>query len=247
MQDDDLKDFELYQDGAQTGRHDKPAHLDNLRAERISTAENINRGYSRFIKKLQFALPILAFLLIMMIFNWNYFEGDQIIPVEQEDIKLNMEQEIGQNELINPNFESVDGKGQPFKLTAEKAIQDNRYKSDEMLLENPSGTMTLNSGEMVTLRAQNGKYFQVRQHLDLQEDVVLTHSSGYELTTSIMHVDLDNNKAWSNENVYLAGSQGYIHSNGMEASAVDEIVIFKGPAKMLLNINNKDSFGELLP
>ena len=226
----------------------RTSRLDNLHADRGTTAQNINQGYSRFIRKVQIALPIVALLLIIVIFGWNRFEGDKIVPIKQEDIQPEIRQEIGKNELVNPRFESIDTKGQPFTLTADKAIQDNNDDNGEMLLENPSGTMALKSGDNVTISSNKGAYQQIKQYLDLNENVVLAHSQGYELKTQTLHVDLSANKAWSNEAVRVTGPEGEINAKGIEASSDTEIIIFKGPAKMLLTLE-KDAmnFGEMLP
>lgn len=241
--DNDLKDFELYKDGEEP----KTERLESLRPERGNTTDNINKGYSRFIRKVQFALPVMALLLLAIIFNWNRFESDKIVPIKQQDIKPEIRQEISQNELINPNFESIDEKGQPFKLKADKATQDSTNENDEMLLENPSGSMQLNSGEELTIRSKNGAYSKIKQRLNLTNDVVLSHSAGYELKTEIMHVDLAKNIAWSQETVNVTGPEGTITSSGVEASSPNETVIFKGPAKMLLTFDNAHAFGDLLP
>lgn len=244
--DEDLENFELYKDGQEKGS--KASRLANLDANRGQTADNINRGYSRFIRKVQIALPVLALLLIALIFGTNIYEGDKIVPLEQEEVRPQIRQDIGKNELINPQFESMDEKGQPFKITADKATQDSSDQNSNMLLENPSGKMDLKSGENVTLSANAGNYKQLDQYLDLNENVILTHSGGYKLTTNTLHIDLASNKAWSNEAVRVTGPEGEINANGLEASSNNETLIFKGPAKMLLTLeDNAIGFGDMLP
>ena len=142
----------------------------------------------------------------------------------------------------------MDEKGQPFKITAEKATQDSTNENSDMLLVNPSGKMDLKSGENVTLSAKKGNYKQLDQYLDLNDNVVLTHSNGYRLTANTLHIDLEKNKAWSNEAVRVTGPEGEIDATGMEATSENETLIFKGPAKMLLKLdNNNIAFGEMLP
>jgi len=246
--DDDLGNFELYKDGSKSESKPTASRLENLHAVRGETADNINQGYSRFIRKVQIALPILALLLIALIFGMNSYEGDKIVPVQEEDTTPQVRQEIGKNELINPQFESMDEKGQPFKITADKATQDSSNKNSDMLLQNPSGTMNLKSGENVTLSANIGNYKQLDQYLALNENVILTHSGGYQLNTNTLEMDLAANKAWSNEAVRVTGPEGIIHAKGIEASANNETLIFKGPAKMLLTLeDNPLGFGDMLP
>lgn len=225
----------------------KASRLENLYADRGDTAQNINKGYSSFIRKVQFALPVMALLLIGLIIGWNNFEGDKIVPIKEEDVQPQVKQEIGKNELVNPRFESMDEKGQPFVITADKAIQEDGDKG-EMLLENPKGSMDLKNGKTVTLSALKGAYNQIEEYLDLNENVVLTHSEGYDLKTRILHIDLKVNKAWSEQPVRVTGPQGEINALGMTATSSDEKIIFKGPAKMLVHTDSDNlGFGDTLP
>jgi len=246
--DKDLENFELYKDGED--KHSKPSasRLESLQANRGETAQNINKGYSRFIRKVQIALPVLALLLIALIFGMNSYQGDKIIPIQEEDIQPQARQEIGKNELVNPQFESMDEKGQPFKITADTATQNSPDQNSDMLLQNPSGTMNLKSGDTVSLSANKGNYKQLDQYLDLNENVILTHSGGYQLTTNTLQIDLAANKAWSNQTVRVTGPEGEINANGLEVSSDNEKLTFKGPAKMLLTLEDKTmDFGEMLP
>ena len=225
----------------------KASRLDGLKANRGTTEQNLNKGYSKFIKKVQFGLPLLALLLIALIIGWNNFEGDKIVPIKQEDVQPQIKQEIGKNELVNPRFESMDEKGQPFTITANRALQEDGEKG-EMLLDSPKGTMNLNSGEIITLSAQKGAYHQIQQYLDLNDNVVLTHSDGYNLKTRILHVDLQDNKAWSKQPVRVTGPEGEINAVGMTATSQDKKIVFKGPAKMTIQTDsNTLGFGGILP
>ena len=219
--------------------------LGGLYADRNN--KNINKGYSSFIRKVQFGLPLLALLLIAVIIGWNQFGNEKIVPIKEEDVQPKVRQEIGKNELINPNFESIDEKGQPFTITADRALQEDGEKG-EMLLEKPSATMRLEDGKTVTLNSKKGAYHQIEQYLDLHEDVTLTHSEGYELQTRILHVDLKDNKAWSKQPVRVTGPEGEINALGITATSSDKKIIFTGPAKMTLNTqNNTLGFGAILP
>jgi len=211
--------------------------LGGLDNDRQTAAQNINLGYSRFIKRVKFALPLMALLLIALLFGWNSFEGNKIIPINEQDVQPKIKQEIGKNELINPKFESIDAKGQPFRLTADKAVQENKGESD-MFLDNPSGIIDLNSGENFSVKSNSGIYRQLEETLDLSDNVILSHSQGYDLYTDVLHVDMAANKAWSKHPVRVTGPEGNIQAQGIQASAQSETVIFTGPAKMLLNIED---------
>ncbi len=229
----------------------KAERLQHLHSNRETTEKAINTGYSSFIKKVQIALPILAILLVSALFLINN-QGDKIVAVEQEDVQPQIRQQIGKNELINPKFESQDSKGQSFSITADKATQESTNPDGEMLLENPIGTLNLNSGDTVQLTSDSANYQQNEQYIDLKDNVKLSHSLGYEMQTEALNINLTKNKAWSDQTVRVTGKEGSIDATGLEASVNQEndkeVLIFKGPAIMQLDTNqNSNIFGDMLP
>lgn len=222
--------------------------LSALNADHITTEQKLNTGYSTFINRVKFALPLIALIMIVTIFAWNNFEDDKIVAVKEEDVQPEIQQEIGKNELISPKFESIDDKGQPFTITADKAVQE-EGEQGEMLLDNPVGTLKTNTGKTISIRAVDGMYHQTEQALNLQNNVVLNHSDGYTMTTNILFFDLATDKAWSQQPVHVRGPEGTIDAKGgIEATSSNETIIFKGPAKMLLKTDdNTLTFGNSQP
>lgn len=229
---------------------------DALKAERLSRigpatqTPKINKNYTRRIRRLAMILPIIALLMIMVIFNWNSFKDDAISPL-QEEAKAVAKQTIGKNELLNPQFESTDDKGQPFTITANRATQD-QSDEDLVVLENPSGALTLEDGANLTIKATNGQYRQVAQRIFLQDNVVMTHQEqndrrGYQLTTQELHVDMAANAAWSGVDVNAQGPIGTLQAKGMKASSTEETLIFTGPAKLTLMLDSGINIGDVNP
>jgi len=225
----------------------KTTSLDRLSANPQREPRNINENYSRFIRRVRFTLPILAILLIGLIIGWNNFEGNKIIPIQEEEIQPSVKQEIGKNELVNPRFESIDSKGQPFVLTADIATQENGEKG-EMQLTAPTGNLALNNGSNLSISANQGAYHQIEQYLNLNGNVILTHSDGHKMQTERLNIDLAQDSAKSDATVKVTSPQGDINATGASASSNDQTLIFNGPAKMIININNESmSLGNMMP
>ncbi|MFK7838870.1 MAG: LPS export ABC transporter periplasmic protein LptC [Bdellovibrionales bacterium] len=209
--------------------------LSALKSDRQSTQATLNNNYSRFINRVKLILPLLALLLITVIISWDKIENDKIVPIKEENTEPQVRQEIGKNELVNPRFESIDDKGQPFVITAEKAIQENG-EHGEMLLAKPLGTLTTTDSKKITLSADKGIYDQVKQSLDLKDNVILKHSEGYDMFATTLNIDMNENTAWSNNPVRINASEGNITAQGVKATANDEVIIFTGPATMIVDI-----------
>lgn len=220
-----------------------PEEIRAKRLARISPAQKtakVNQNYSRFIRHIQIMLPIIALIMITIILNWNRFKTETISPL-QEEAQAVVEQSIGKNEFLEPRFESVDSKGQPYTITANNAVQGN--DEDLIILEEPGGKLNMTNGAYVTLQAISGAYRQKAQKLFLQGDVVMTHNEkdqakGYQMDMDELHVDLDTNTAWADVNVLGTGPDVTLNAKGLKASSPEETLIFTGPAKLVLTLED---------
>ncbi len=185
---------------------------------------------SSFIKHARLALPLLALIMIAIVFTWGAINNPSFTPVSDPE---KAPKTIGKNELLNPQFKSVDQKNQPYTITARRAFQAEKNES-LMLLEEPAGDLLLNSGKKITVRSQNGEFEQVDQALFLIGDVRLIHDDGYQMETQELHVDLTENRAWTQKDVFAHGPEGTIESKGLTGDNNKQNLIFTGPAKLVL-------------
>lgn len=222
-------------------------HLDPDAApkERLSslstrTGGKVGRGYTRFVKAMRIILPLAAVGLLAVVITWPDMEK-RVAPVRKDEIlpdTANM-----QNELLQPKFESVDEKDQPYTVTAALATQS-RENPDIVNLQKPVGNMALQDGGWVAIEALTGVYEQRNEKLFLSGDVKLTNDGGYTLTSDEMRINLNTSEAFSDKSVNVQGPDGTIDATGMEAFSNTGILIFKGPAKMILsNAGNSLSLG----
>lgn len=193
----------------------------------------INRGYSRFIKAMRFILPLIALILITIIMTWSETDN-KILSIEEVSLLPNTD--LAENELLNPKFESVDKDLNPYTVRATRALQ-NQENADLLKLENPNGNMILKDGQTLNIKALNGTYEQKEEKLFLQENVKLEHQSGYILETQELRVDLKKGQAFSDKDVQITGVDGTINATGLEGDTNTEILIFKGPATLIINNN----------
>lgn len=218
------------------------------RKERLSAARDprpasYNPKYSIFIKRLRLILPIIAAILMAVVFAWSNMSDENIIQAQSPQApKI-----IGKNELLNPRFESVDKKNQPYTITAARAVQQ-ETNEDLVVLSEPLADIVLESGNWLAVKADAGEYRQDAQKLKLNGNVEMFHDSGYQMTTTEIHVDLEENKARSDTDVYGQGPGGTLNAKGLRADNVKEELIFTGPAKLVLrNVGKGDlegTFGE---
>lgn len=189
-----------------------------------------NRLYSRYVRLLRLVLPLIAIGIIALIMTWPRIE-DTMEPIKKEAV---VPLTVGKNEVISPRFESRDEKQQPYRITADIAVQS-PTDQDIVFLEKPAADITLNSGAWLAVKADKGAYRQHDERLLLEGTVEIFHDAGYRLLTEKMLVNLQTGKVFSETPVRASGPAGTLNAVAMEGNNTDGLLIFKGPVKLVLN------------
>lgn len=203
--------------------------LDRLTAPKKERREH-NQGYSVFIRRAQLIMPVVAIIIIALVFIWSTTGQESIVAVQQTSLK---EQTIGKNELINPRYESRDEKNQPMTITAKRAVQGG--ENDNLVtLDEPRAHITLEGGDILGGQALSGEYQQDAQKLTLTGEVRLMNDQGYTLDTEKLFIDMVENKAWSDDLIHGKGPDSTLEAKGLRADSVTQDIVFIGPATLIL-------------
>lgn len=204
----------------------------------------LGRGYTFFVKSMRIILPLAAVALLAVVITWPDMEK-RVEPIRKEELlpdTANM-----QNELLQPKFDSVDNKGQPYTLTATLATQS-RENPDILHLQKPVGRLNMDNNGWVEIESTAGVYEQRNEKLFLQGAVTLTNDGGYKLVSDEMRINLNTSEAFSDRDVDVQGPDGTIRASGMEAFSDKGLLVFKGPATMVLtNAGNSLSLDGATP
>lgn len=199
-------------------------------AKYTARAEQDSRRYSLFIRRMRLLLPLLAIVILAALIVWPQ-DSENIIATPEENKE--QYQSVRKNELLNPRFESMDKKNQPFTVTANRAIQSDADQ-DLLTLKSPSGDMLLNSNHRIAIEAENGLYHQRDNTLLLKGSVRLSHDEGYEMTMPELFVHMGENTAKSLYPVRGNGPQGTLEAQGLMANRNENRIVFTGPARLVL-------------
>ena len=208
------------------------ARLERL-SRRVDHSAETNAGYTRFVRAMRLALPSAALILLTVLFVDTGVNEATIAPMEEGEAPMVKDKRIAKNELLNPKFESRDKENQPYKITADRAIQGEVNK-DLIMLERPVGVMDMGAGAQVQVVSDTGAYRQDTERFLLEGAVVMQHSDGYTLNTEEAHIDLKRNFAWSEKDVLGIGPDMVIDAKGVRANGETGEVVFAGPAKLVL-------------
>lgn len=206
---------------------------DRLQDLNVSDREvSVSRGYTRFVKYMRWGLPLIAAGLIVVVITWPDM-GDKVVIVPKEELVPTSKTEIGENELLNPRFETMDSQNNPVNVTAERALQ-NQENPNLVKLDQPNADLQMKDGSDVHIEANQGTYEQEVEKLFLQDEVKIKHESGYELKAEELRVDMKTREAFSDKNVQIDGPEAQIDATGLEGKMEEGILIFKGPATLTL-------------
>lgn len=204
-----------------------------LRATRAQS--QYKAGYSRTIRILRLALPVVAILLIGIVLVWpNLDKSNDFVIEEQTTPTL----ENTTNELLNPRFESVDNNSQPYSIVAAKATQSPQNEN-LVFLESPSGDVTLKDGALIKMVAEKGAYEQEKGTLTLTKDIGITHDAGYTLTAETLELDFTNKIITSENDIQITGPIGTINAKGVQANGESDTLLFSGPATLTLDAHKR--------
>lgn len=221
-----------------------PAGDEREKLSGLSLGENRPRAevhrYTKLIRSLKIILPLLALCIVAVLFTSNMFDNKAIAP---DTIQEDVTPVAGTNQLVNPRFDSVDEKNQPYTITAESALQN--LKSERIDLTKPLADIVLNSGQWLAVQSDKGVFNQKTQKLRLDENVHLYHDAGYQFSLQTVDIDLKANTAVSDTQVNGHGPMGTLDAKGLQANGETEQLVFIGPAKLVLYDTDNNSIGKV--
>src|SRR5262249_24537961 len=137
--------------------------------------------------------------------------------------------------IENLNFTDVESQKQPYSISAARATRPSG-EANIFDLEKPQGEITLKEGAWIAVNSQYGRYDRDNNHLWLGGDVQIYHDKGYQFTTDELQANLNDRSAWGEKPVLIQGGFGEIRGIGFQLQDSGHIIVVKGPAKALLNL-----------
>src|SRR3990167_507771 len=186
------------------------------------------RRYSRYVAFMKGFL----FIGIFLIFGASIIGPYITSQTEQETT----EQIPSNNHMIHPRYIAADEKGQPYEVSAEFATQV--AEKEPTSLENPQGSLTLQGGQILTVKAKNGVYDANGKFLDLKGDVTLTTTDNYYVKTQEANVILNSKIIRGSVPVEASGPKGSLKGEGFEIVHDEkggEIITLKGRSQVIIN------------
>jgi len=187
--------------------------------------------YARVVRLLKLVLPSLAAILIGVVAVWPQIRADRDkLPLAAAEVSP---EEIENLAMINARFMGIDGRNQPFTVTAEMA-REITPESQQVRLTALKADITLKDGTWLALTADHGIFNQVEQTVELDGHVNMFHDAGYEFETTTAFVDLTQGAAFGFEPIDGQGPFGTVAAEGFQVFDEGERIVFTGNATLTL-------------
>jgi lipopolysaccharide export system protein LptC len=180
------------------------------------------RRYSRAVRRLRVALPLLAAAIVAAIFLWSNLNHPGTVPTVDD---------TGPLEMVNTRYTGVDRHNRTFRITAERAVQPD-VAVRHVQLQKPAARIVLDDGTVISISAASGRYEEPEAKLFLNGDVRLVRDNGYDVTTEAAIVDLKTTEAWGDRPVAAVGPNGIIDAAGFRIKDDGKVISLVGPARL---------------
>lgn len=193
---------------------------------RSTTSEALR--YSRFVRVMKRVLSFSAFAVIFAVLAFFFVER------QPHRLELAYEQ-LGklQNDLamMKPRLTGADSKGNPFVITADRAVQD-AHNPRKATLTNMEADLTVDKGNWLNARARNGMVDMNTGQLELSGGIDVFNASGYELHSRSATANLKQSIIHGHEPVTGQGPQGTLRADSFHADRDTGLLTLNGHVRM---------------
>lgn len=197
-----------------------------------STAMDALR-YTQFVGVMKRALPVAAFAVISAVLAY-FFVARQPARVNLGYEKLgHVENDLS---MVKPRLTGQDGKGNPFVITAETAVQDAKNPK-RVRLTKVEADMTQGAG-WINADAASGTADMNAGLLQLDGGINVFSDQGYELHTKSAFVDLKKSVIHGHDPVTGQGPLGDIRADEFHFDRDAKLLTLNGNVRMTI-VGNK--------
>lgn len=189
--------------------------------------------HSRFVRFLRLAIPAGILLVVAVIVGATFFNPFRLItafPIDPGKISLSGTKIV----MELPRLNGFTSDSRPYELTARAAAQD-ITKPDILELKDINAHVELKDGQRVTIKSINGLYDTKGELLKLNDQIVLTSSSGYEGHLSEASVNVSTGHILSESPVQVKLLNGWLNANRLEIMENGDLIRFGAGVELLLN------------
>lgn len=195
--------------------------------------------HSRMVRVLRVAVPSAVAFAMAGVIGISIFNPFRLIP----KIPLDMGNLVVSGSKItmeSPHLSGYTPDQRPYEMWAKTAVQD-VTDPNHVELNKVRTRLLMQDGSTVFLDSLSGLFDNKGQTLDLQKDIFLKTTSGYEARLSQAHIDMAKNTVESDQRVDVKLTNGTLSSDRLRITGGGDLIIFEGNVVMHLDHFDTDN------
>lgn len=180
-------------------------------------------------------------LLLTISFGFIFLVGFGLLSLEESNLEIQVSaekaaiEETGDVKMEGLSYRGITKDGNDFVLIADTAAE-NTQSPDLVLMTGPRARVDTNTGNPITIRANEGDFSRTKNTVNLKGRVVIVRPDlGYTLLTDQAFTNLDTGVMISEVPVRGFSPNARVNSDGMVIAEEARDVTFTGKAKIILN------------
>ncbi len=186
--------------------------------------------YSRFVVLMKRLLALGAFLTIAAVLAFFFM---QRMPRQLQMSYERLGRVKNDLTMVKPRLAGSDSKGNPYVITADRAIQD-AHNPKKATLQNLEADISLDNGNWINARAKAGMVDMTTGQLELFNGIDVFTANGYELHSNSASANLKQNMIHGHETVTGHGPDGTLRADEFHADRATDILTLSGHVHMTL-------------
>jgi lipopolysaccharide export system protein LptC len=195
---------------------------------RTTTMEALR--YSRFVVLMKRTLALGAFLIIAAVLAFFFV---QRMPRQFQMSYERMGRLKNDLTMMKPRLAGSDSKGNPYVITADRAVQD-AHSAKRAVLRNIEADLSLDKGDWINARARSGMVDMTTGQLELYDGIDVYTAKGYELHSHSASANLKQSMIHGHEAVTGQGPNGTLRADQFHADRATAILTLSGHVQMTL-------------
>ncbi|MFN4353628.1 LPS export ABC transporter periplasmic protein LptC [Parvibaculum sp.] len=208
---------------------------------RVAPPRPVQSRYSRFVSAMKVALPLGAVVLfVVILFYSGAFDRKDDLDIAFREI----DRQPGDLRMVSPRVAGMTSDGNPYLVTADNATQD-ITRPNFVRFENIHADVKLNEEQdWMSLTARSGLYDSELQTLELEQQIDIFTTWGYEMHGQSATIDFERGELRSETGVQGHGPLGTLQADRMTADRASQVLRFDGNVRMLILPGQRGEGGE---
>jgi len=218
--------------GSHLAQAPPPAARDSVDwGARTRTTAQESARYTRFVTVMKRALLISAIAVLLAVLAYS------LVPRRQGKVVIDVGK-VGSlaNDLTmtRPRLTGLDDSGNPYVITADKAVQDPRNTRRALLVNVNADLTEKKQGTWVSLSAPTGNLDADAHKLQLHGPIAVYSDNGYEIHTMLANVDLANGIVRGPRYVRGQGPSGTMWADSFWLDRGKRLIVLNGNVHMTI-------------